>query len=770
MKTSPLQFAKEFARLKSDLSRLSVPDLQLLRLIEFWPQLESHVDDVGYHTYVDEYIPLFCRLVTEQALFDLSIGDLAQIRDTLNILAKSANDDAGRGRIDRKLRLVTFRLAVVLFYVGDIEQAIPLCAELCGEKDFATPDTAEEEGLDAFDTLRVLADKYNNDHPDVGQVLKDIFERWEAERACVHNDRAWCLFVEKNQGGGGTRGRLRQLQGTVEIRRPTKKGDEDPDTVTFDNQIRTPDDPFVGVTYDSLKAVRNFLPATRFAGKPVGPYHSFFTVVDSQGTFTGDSIGLATGLITYAQLLKPEIMRQEKFIASEVAFTGGLDTKGRLLPINKGTLAPKIERAFFSPLKYLVLAEECLPDAGPHLAQLSGQYPRRNLILIGHQRLNNVIENHNIIRSEKVCMGAFITRKAAKYSRGAKVQVPLLAALLWALLAVLFPKVFNPWFDHNPVYVQASNTGFTVSNADSVYLWSVTYECGNIDPLSRFSVCDLNNDGDNEVLLVPEALDNELCESSAHLYAYDQKGSLLFKKECAIPGEYPGDTLPSHAYNISAAETKTIEGRTIIMTQAYHSHPARSHLRFRDSTGAMLGWFINPGHMGAYGHNFACDGKSRFLFLGYNNPMACVSLFVLDPDSSYGVAPPYDFPEGASEHIKRGNQICYILFPRSDLNYATHSLYNVPKRIVIDSQNIIMADVYEDYSSLRADLSYFFDDNLRIQEVRAGDEFILLRNELVEDGRLPTVDWDTYLRQLRDSVMYWMDSCWVTEAELQAVE
>jgi len=99
------------------------------------------------------------------------------------------------------------------------------------------------------------------------------------------------------------------------------------------------------------------------------------------------------------------------------------------------------------------------------LERLKKRYNRRHLRLVPAERLTEVIENHNVIRAEKVCMGEFVVRKAYRYSRMTKVQVPLLVALLLVALAILFPK-WTPWFDWHIARIEVIGNRFRTLNAD----------------------------------------------------------------------------------------------------------------------------------------------------------------------------------------------------------------------------------------------------------------------------------------------------------------
>ncbi|MCK4460977.1 MAG: hypothetical protein KAW46_04200, partial [candidate division Zixibacteria bacterium] len=472
----------------------------------------------------------------------------------------------------------------LLFYVGAHDEALSLCTKLEGVDDLALPTDSEVRGLSPLDTLRTIYDKYRRDYPGLGTLLQGILAQWEEDALAVEHDRVWCLFVDKDGKGNAATGRMRLLKGTVESVVTKKKADliGPPDQVAFDNQVKTPDDPFIGVAYDSLKAVRTGLRSAGFAQRAQGSYRAFLSIDGSNRTFTGDSIGLAVSLVAFTQLLKPEVMRQERFIASDIAVTGGINAESRITPVNNDSLAAKIERAFFSHVRHVVLPEANLATARDTVKRLSKQYPRRRLRLVSAAHLDDVLNDRNIIRSEKVCLGAFITKKAARYTRATKVQVPLLIGLLaiaFLLYADYYPKLWpqSMWFDWNPEYVRLTETGFEALNKDSVALWDIEFECDSITERSTYRIGDIDGDGKNEVAFMPHAPQTAPCESNASLFAYDHSGDLMWRRNGAIFGEYPGDMIINVQYIPKPIDFVPVGDSVIILSRACRSFPARLH-------------------------------------------------------------------------------------------------------------------------------------------------------------------------------------------------
>ncbi len=317
MTTSPLQFAKDFGKLKSDLASQPAADLKLLLLVDFWPSLERHRDDKAYRSYFDEYIPLLLHLVSEENLHDLTLPELEGVLNTLRSVNDVMSPD-DRAQAQDKIRLTTICLAKMLFYVGCVEEGVKLCAGLGGEASAISNEYSELDDLSELNTLKVACDRFKDKRPSLYNILKDVLDAWDSERETLSHERANCLFVEKGDQARSWRGRMRALEGKVELFGKSATTDE----ITFANQIVKPDDRFIGVAYDSLEAVRQIFKTEGFKDKAAAFYHAHFSIEDSTHSFTGDSIGLAVGLVTYTQLLKPEIMRQERFIAFVFSFTG----------------------------------------------------------------------------------------------------------------------------------------------------------------------------------------------------------------------------------------------------------------------------------------------------------------------------------------------------------------------------------------------------------------------------------------------------------------
>jgi len=767
MTSSPLKFAHSFEQLKNRLQSTSAGDLNLIVLVEFWPELKVYDGVAVYQSYFDEYLPLLLKHATEQNLHDLLPLELDRLLGATLDLRQSRSAQAVANEMKAVVELVAIEAARKYFYVGAIDDGLACLAHAHSCRVEPLDGSAAEVtlsltkgNLSEIDTLCDLTQHLIDNNHQLADIVRRILRDWEVTREALSYEEVTCLFVEKNDYGDAIRGRLRLLHGMAEYRR----AGADINEVAFDNQLRAPDDPFVGVVYDALEAVGQVLGRNSLTGRTNGHVRARYHVVESDHTFTGDSIGLAAGLVAYTQLLQPEILKHERFLTCEAAFTGGVDLAGRLTPVNEATLHAKIERAFYSPIRYLVLPMENLKSAQASVSAMQAKYPRRRLLLVGANTIGEVIENRNIVRAEKVCMGQFVTRRVVKYTRATKIQVPILLVLLYALVCLIYPKAWVG-FDWNPQVVRLTERGFDALNADSVRLWSVEYECDAIGSESRWKIGNLDRDDGNEIAFAPMALEMLACDCEGFVFVYDKDGNLKFKRSCHVVGEYPYSDWRSPVEIKFAGSDR----RPVIVTTMNKSFPTQSHTRFWSASGDSLGWYINAGMARANDRFLATTGDSTVIFLGINNVVGGTTLFAIRPESSSGVSPPYSHPDLDLTGVIRGNQICYILFPPTDLNRHYGKSYNAPHLVVVEPDGLIRLTIDERRQDPLLCTYYYLDTDFRVTQARVSDTFIENRNSLVTIDKLEPVDWAAYTADLRDSVRYWTDSGWVTEGALRAL-
>jgi len=179
--------------------------------------------------------------------------------------------------------------------------------------------------------------------------------------------------------------------------------------------------------------------------------------------------------------------------------------------------------------------------------------------------------------------------------------------------------------------------------------------------------------------------------------------------------------------------------------------------------GDAVGWYINAGYAGWMIPDTARDVLHC---AGVNNRLHASCLFTISLDSSYGVSPPYTDPEYDLSSVKRGNQLRYIVFPKTDLCNARTARYNHPVRLSWDTRDFLQVEVDElggprNQGDSVATVNYWVNTAGRLVGTRCSDRFCAAREQMVARGYLAPVDWGVYERELVRHVRYWADTGWV---------
>ncbi len=758
MALSPVEFAAAFERLRTHVGAAYTDDSSLLQLLDFWPKVAPLTKNPAYSSYVAEYLTFLEAALTDDNLRDLSLAELASL--------ESLGKDVGAR--EALLQLIRKQTARQCFFVGKLDEGLAACMRITRED--VTNEKGEDStgGLSEFETFHAFITAFNEKWQATKKLLQELAEEWQAEREYVSTDRVYCLLVQNNGIGERSRGKLRALTGTVEERGRSAQNDE----VTFDNQLRSSDDPIVGVAYQALAATRRYLRSTGYSRLGSSYYHAHFAINDKRAVYTGDSIGVATALLAYAQLLHTEALRHDHLLPGDVACTGGIDEAGTITPVNGGSISAKVERAFFTHIKYLALPSGNVAAARQHLDALQSRYHARQLILLPIASLSAAVNDHNIVRPERVCIGEFVAKQVVKYSRMTKVQAPMLMVVSYLLLCLVVPKAWI-LFDWNPNMLKVEGSRIRALNMNQNLLWEYNFPSAIADEAGTWKVTNIDDDIRNEVIILPNL--SRPSAISGYLFVFNDNGDSLFAVDCTIRKGYPVGTvdvgLPMPLES-GLVQVGKYQGENIIISCQTAQSPARAYISFWSRSGQLIGRYINSGYASPYIlDDIDGDGSEEAVFAGINNRLNCPVVFVIDPATARGVSPPYGFYDGLDlSSVERGTQEHYVMLYPSDLNkFSDAAAYSAIVNIKVLTGAVLAVYTREVFasSSATAGIVYKFDESLTLQSAIFDDIASNRLMQMIRANLLPNIPKETYLDTAINRVTYYRNGEYITEGQLR---
>jgi hypothetical protein len=813
---SPLSFARDYQAYRRQAAAIHFVDSRLLAAARFWHGQPAALGHPEFESYWREDLPPLLAIPDANRLCDLHPEEREEIARFLATIPSSVASASVWS-----VESVWEAAARGWLHVGEGSRAwAALRRTAFGDGLSETPPAVTCD--DARELPQLLIDhlaRLNADPPVLGsgeteaRALRDramdwlarFDAQWQAERESAVANEVLCALIEYDGLMRPMRGRLRRLRGAI----VSIADDNGADQVVFAHQLRAADDAQISGAYAALTALRELTrrssskagPAaavaesagvagrstpsrsTRTGQAPLNgtsgpesrarssangsPLRGHFEFLDhGRELYGGDSLGFACLATAFGDHWSRTLHRERRLISADVALSGAIEPDGRAAAVSEASLAFKVERVFFSPISALALPEANRASAEALVETLRQQHPARRLRIIGIERAADVIADNYIFIPERVCLGEYAVRAAAKYGRSLKVQVPALVMLCLILGWLIWPWLRSVTDDHIVSLKQRHNRVAAINRYGRV-VWHHEYPVDSLVTGCPTVAYDLDRDGLNEVGFFIFA--GRESPDQARVDFFNHDGTLRFRLDARIPGQYPGDYERQDVYSQGMLQVVEVQGAPIIITGANAHNPSRYHLKLWSAEGSQLGWYVNAGVVDkGLVWDFEGDGTEELVFPGYNIRMRSAALLVLKVRGSEGVSPPYQDEQYDLSRVIPGNQLRYLLFPPSDLTLVYgYRIYNSPGGIHDVSSAGLRLNTKEggvpgeDGREMTWNIYYYLDNSLKVTRVDVEDGFKAWRELLVREGKLPDVLWTAYFRDLQAAVRRWDGNGWV---------
>ncbi|MEQ9104876.1 MAG: hypothetical protein RIE53_09265 [Rhodothermales bacterium] len=390
-----------------------------------------------------------------------------------------------------------------------------------------------------------------------------------------------------------------------------------------------------------LSAARGLLKETH-PGLLSATYRGRFALESGGGAHSGASAGLAMTLLAWCEIIRFSDDRRQFRLSTDIAFTGVVDGDGRVLPVADDLLAPKVDAAFFSDVRILVL-----PEAQQHLARervehLRRQFPNRKLGLRGILHASDVLADRRIVKEVVRSRPAHAARLFWRNKSLVVLTAIALAvggASMWVIENRVDPYP-ESWRYQDGSYIVENRYGdelmrYTLNSTE-------TYLGRHGQNYETAALVDVDGDGFREFIWHEPR--RYYTGSTAHLHITDGR-SLIVRSHAIFDLELPYDLDLSIIHGrmtpvgLIAADLDQ-NGRVEIYSSAFHEYYPAIIVKTDALTGEVLDIYHHPGAIHAMNiHDVDGDGFMELLLGGTNNAFRQAVIIVLDPRDIGGFGP-----------------------------------------------------------------------------------------------------------------------------------
>lgn len=490
------------------------------------------------------------------------------------------------------------------------------------------------------------------------------------------------------------------------------------------------------------------------------------------GFYYGNSLGTALTIKFIEELLKYYNAKYLVEAIDGIAITGSLSEKGDILSIGENNIKLKTELIFYSNINLFVIPKDDEIAATRKLEELKQEYPNRKLKIIAVEDLDDLLNRRNIISIKKQ-NPVIRAKNLAQKNISTLLVILILTSLLTILLTIDF--------DDNPTFITLDGHNAYIKNKNGKILWSIEYPINirNNKKLkyALFNIIDINNDGENEIIyVIPYETNKNRKNNQGTILCVNKKNNVIWSYEFVDTVSSEREELPSY-YNVFLSDTTMYNGRKVMFFWAnnvpsFSSAISAIHL----SNGTRISeTFWSAGHTSSVLlKDLDSDNLKEIIALGTDNGYEDIVFFSFKVNDLDG----YRFTEQSYIIInkKAVKLLCYLRFPKTDyekmMGFRFSRLEN--NNLEYNEQNdnfifnIFSYKTQMSYSDAFSYAIYTVNSNFKDLDVFITDQFRIIRDSLVANGKLTTPYTDTkeYREILKNNILFWNGKKWSNRDKL----
>jgi hypothetical protein len=583
-------------------------------------------------------------------------------------------------------------------------------------------------------------------------------------------DASWVLLVEREPVVPTQSGRfalLRQLQVEVLYADSSQLGD-----VVYMNRRAD----LGGLEYEtfqeSLRAAKGLY--QEFTGSPLKRSLRVYCTLNDPHLIGGASLGPALAMLVFCELIRLKNLRGRFAMSPGAAITGRITGDGRILPIDEAGLERKLEAGMYSWLRVLVVPREQEEGSTTILSRLAseeGAPSPPEVVSVGN--LREILMDRRLTTAKSTPFIAHLAQRLWGWRRAlaAALIAGLALAVSWQSLALLDRTPVDAIFTSHEIAIrnQFGETVETIPVGPSVPPAAESYyRRAGARLLALF---DAEGDGTIEIVWAdarpgtPASLSAIQCKTIGEdsvRWTYDLRRSLKFLRN---------NDVHSDLFGAAALMVRDIDGDggLDVLVAANHELFFPSLLvRLDAREGKESASYVHIGHLlGVLCADTDADGREEVVTFGTNNAFNMAAIAVFEPESIGGHSPLT--PEYALDSVRPGTECQYLLIPRTIVgaSFADKARRNAVSHIVaLAGQGLIRADIMDvgyhlgDPDQVLVSSYAYFGKDLVFAGFSAGDDFDLLAEQLLAQGKIVRKPDKAYFEEWGKSLRYWNGETW----------
>jgi hypothetical protein len=426
------------------------PKAHLAAIIGFFRFCEENNFSHLYQKFIPDFLNRIVNIFKNTSVDFCNPHYLTASKFILNKALQCQQDEIVTNEIRTVIDLINIRLLLLYYYLGEAENGIVVLRDLLNSKSvaesgvsIAPPPTPPQRG--GARTTALVDPKLFTVNK-VFDILRQI--NYELSRMNSFSDsEVNILLVESPSPDPSPKGRVEISFGIVQglecgIGRnipltPFEGG------ISIENITDVNDEGINKIRKCLVSASENIL--RRFGISSLRKSRINLRFRDLTGIYKGTSFGAGAALVIPAAYLSHTNSRTRYSVSCSSAFTGTIDDDGYLGELPEASIRTKIEAAFFSWIKHVVVPEGNLPAAKEKLRNLQKQFLQRKLEIIGAKNVVDILDNKNIVRVEKDTVYNYSKKSIRRHPVVAAIFLGLMLIALTSFIVKEFiPKNLKP--------------------------------------------------------------------------------------------------------------------------------------------------------------------------------------------------------------------------------------------------------------------------------------------------------------------------------------